>query len=102
MIKFIQDTLTRIYNMTKDTTIVDSDMIKKICKNLKISKRDWTDFTKYYKYKMNTLEIPYAHLVSLLLPRNLNLSFENRILVREGILQGAVLMAIIKLNCLTL
>ncbi|KAG4084141.1 beta and beta-prime subunits of DNA dependent RNA-polymerase [Neocallimastix lanati (nom. inval.)] len=45
MIKFIQDTLTRIYNMTKDTTIVDSDMIKKICKNLKISKRDWTDFT---------------------------------------------------------
>jgi len=87
MIKFIQDTLTRIYNMTKDTTIVDSDMIKKICKNLKISKRDWTDFTKYYKYKMNTLEIPYAHLVSLLLPRNLNLSFENKI---------------IKVNCLTL
>jgi len=52
MIEFIQDTLTRIYNMTRDNDIADSDMIKKVCKKLKISKRKLNDFSKYCKSKI--------------------------------------------------
>ena len=36
------------------------------------------------------VEIPYAHLISLLLPRNLAISYENKVLVREGILLGVI------------
>ena len=119
MIKFIQDTLTGIYNMTRDNDIAEADMIKKVCKKLKISKRKWNDFSKYYKSKVklfisqkekdfdlkegegslndhslvtheHQVEIPYAHLISLLLPRTLTISYENEVLVREGILLGVI------------
>jgi len=40
-----------------------------------------------HKYQV---EIPYAHLISLLLPRNLTISYENKVLVREGILLGVI------------
>jgi len=119
MIKFIQDTLTGIYNMTRDNDIADADMIKKVCKKLKISKRIWNDFSKYYNSKIKLfisqkekdfefkegegslndhslvtheyqVEIPYAHLISLLLPRNLTIPYENKVLVREGILLGVI------------
>jgi len=41
MIEFIKDTLMGIYNMTRDNDITDSDMIKKVCIKLKISKPKW-------------------------------------------------------------
>jgi len=36
------------------------------------------------------VEIPYAYLISLLLLRNLNISYENKVLVLEGILLGVI------------
>ncbi|KAG4086947.1 hypothetical protein H8356DRAFT_1336553 [Neocallimastix lanati (nom. inval.)] len=107
IIKFIQDTLTVVYNMTGDYDIANSDIIKK------------NDFSKYSKSKIKLftsqkekdfdlkeeecslneyslvtheilVEISYTHLISLLPPRNLNLSYENKVLVREGILLGVI------------
>jgi len=36
------------------------------------------------------VEISYIHLISLLPPRNLTISYENKVLVREGILLGVI------------
>ncbi|ORX41584.1 beta and beta-prime subunits of DNA dependent RNA-polymerase [Piromyces finnis] len=81
MIKFIQDTLTGLYNMTKDHSIVEPHIIENICKRLKISKKEWNIFCKYYKSRMNTDKIPYKHLLSLLIPKSLTLKMGDKYLV---------------------
>lgn len=86
MIKFIQDTLTGLYNMTKDQQIVEPHIIKNVCKRLKISNKKWNMFCNFYKSRMNTSKIPYKHLLSLLLPKTLSLKDENELLVDHGIL----------------
>ncbi|ORX42649.1 beta and beta-prime subunits of DNA dependent RNA-polymerase [Piromyces finnis] len=86
MIKFIQDTLTGLYNMTKDHSIVEPHIIENICKRLKISKKEWNIFCKYYKSRMNTDKIPYKHLLSLLIPKSLTLKMGDKYLVDHGIL----------------
>jgi len=49
MIKFIQDTLTGLYNMTRDQETVNPMMIEKYVKKLKISNKKWISFINYYK-----------------------------------------------------
>jgi len=90
MIKFIQDTLTGIYNMTRDQNIVNPLLIHKICETLKISSNQWRDFINYYNSKMNTIHIPYSHLLSLLLPNTLTVKYDGNLLVKEGILLGVI------------
>jgi len=90
MIKFIQDTLTGIYNMTRDNTPVEPFMRDRICKKLKISNKKWMEFIKYYKSQRNTGSIPYAHLISILLPRTLNLCYNNKVMVDKGILLDVI------------
>jgi len=91
MIKFIQDTLTGIYNMTLNKEIIDIDIVKKICDKLSIPDSDWKKFCKYYKSRMNSTDIPYAHLLSLLLPRTLTLhDHEGKLIVDKGILLGVI------------
>ncbi|KAL6611145.1 beta and beta-prime subunits of DNA dependent RNA-polymerase [Neocallimastix sp. 'constans'] len=99
MIKFIQDTLTGIYNMTRDYDIADADMIKKSIIKLFISQKEKDFDLKEGEGSLNDhslvthkyqVEIPYAHLISLLLPRNLTISYENKVLVLEGILLGVI------------
>ncbi|ORX42246.1 beta and beta-prime subunits of DNA dependent RNA-polymerase [Piromyces finnis] len=86
MIKFIQDTLTGLYNMTRDEHIVEPHVLENICKKLKISKKKWNSFCKYYKSRMNTDKIPYKHLISLLFPKSLTLKMGDEYLVDHGIL----------------
>jgi DNA-directed RNA polymerase beta' subunit len=91
MIKFIQDTLTGLYNMTRNKEIIDTDIVKKMCDKLSISDGDWKKFCKYYKSRMNSTDIPYAHLLSLLLPRTLTLhDQEGKFLIDKGILLGVI------------
>jgi len=86
MIKFIQDTLTGLYNLTRDKHIVDSFMIKKICNKINISNKKWVNFCKFYKSRMNTYKIPYCHLLSILLPRSLTLKHKDKMIIDRGIL----------------
>ncbi|KAG4083547.1 beta and beta-prime subunits of DNA dependent RNA-polymerase [Neocallimastix lanati (nom. inval.)] len=91
MIKFIQDTLTGIYNMTRNKEIIDIDIVKRMCDKLGIPDSDWKKFCKYYKSRMNSTDIPYAHLLSLLLPRTLTLhDHEGNLIVDKGILLGVI------------
>ncbi|ORX41429.1 beta and beta-prime subunits of DNA dependent RNA-polymerase, partial [Piromyces finnis] len=86
MISFIQDTLTGLYNMTNDQHVVEPHIIENICEKLKVSKKEWNIFCKFYKSRMKTNKIPYKHLLSLLLPKTLTLKNGNEILVDRGIL----------------
>ncbi|ORX48893.1 hypothetical protein BCR36DRAFT_583989 [Piromyces finnis] len=90
MIKFIQDTLTGLYNMTRDTHIVDSFIIERICKKLNISTKEWIKFCEFYNERMNTTNIPYAHLLSLLLPKTLTLKHNNKLIIDRGISLGVI------------
>jgi len=92
MIKFIQDTLTGLYNMTRDRNIVDRMTIRNLCKTLKISKRQWFNFCKFYYSRMDTYHIPYCHLLSVLLPRTLTVKDKekNKMIVDRGILVGVI------------
>ena len=90
MIKFIQDTLTGLYNMTRDKNFIDSFMIKKFCEKLNISNRKWNSFSKFYKERMNSSKIPYCHIISILLPRTLTLKENNEFIVDRGILLGII------------
>jgi DNA-directed RNA polymerase beta' subunit len=91
MIKFIQDTLTGIYNMTRNKEIIDIDIVKRMRDKLGIPDSDWKKFCKYYKSRMNSTDIPYAHLLSLLLPRTLTLhDHEGNLIVDKGILLGVI------------
>jgi len=90
MIKFIQDTLTGLYNMTRDKQIIDSFMIKKICNKINISNKKWDNFRKYYKSRMNTFKIPYCHLLSILLPRTLTLKDKDKMIIDHGILVDVI------------
>ncbi|OUM58164.1 hypothetical protein PIROE2DRAFT_16643, partial [Piromyces sp. E2] len=86
MIKFIQDTLTGLYNMTRDKDIADIYVVKKICNKLNIPNKKWNYFRKYYKSRMKTSDIPYSHLLSLLLPKTLSIKHKNKMIVNHGIL----------------
>jgi len=92
MIKFIQDTLTGLYNMTRDKDLVDPWMVKTIRERLNISKKQWIDFCKFYKSRMNTSKIPYSHLLSVLLPRTLSVKDKenDKMIVDRGILVGVI------------
>ena len=90
MIKFIQDTLTGIYNMTRDQNTVEPFMIEKICKKLGISNKKWSSFKKYYKSKMNTTKVTYSHLISLLIPKTLTVYHSGNLLVDQGILVNII------------
>jgi len=90
MIKFIQDTLTGIYNMTRDKNIIDPIIVERICNKLKISNKKWLNFCQYYESRMNSQNIPYAHLLSLLLPKTLTLYDKNNLIVDKGILLGII------------
>ncbi|ORX51034.1 beta and beta-prime subunits of DNA dependent RNA-polymerase [Piromyces finnis] len=72
--------------MTNDQHIVEPHIIENICEKLKISKKEWNIFCKFYKSRMKTNKIPYKHLLSLLLPKTLTLKNGNEILVDRGIL----------------
>eukprot|EP00833_Pecoramyces_ruminatium_P016853 jgi/Orpsp1_1/1190885/evm.model.d7180000081874.1 len=90
MIKFIQDTLTGLYNMTRNKEIVEPFLIERICKKLKISNKKWLSFLNYYKSRMKNSNILYAHLLSVLLPRSLTVHNKNELLVDHGILLGVI------------
>ncbi|OUM59712.1 hypothetical protein PIROE2DRAFT_14683 [Piromyces sp. E2] len=90
MIKFIQDTLTGLYNMTRDKNIADTYVVKRICNKLNIPNKKWNYFRKYYKSRMKSSDIPYSHLLSLLLPRTLTIKHKNKIIVDHGILLGVI------------
>ncbi|KAL6631218.1 hypothetical protein U3516DRAFT_737999 [Neocallimastix sp. 'constans'] len=75
---FPSNTLVGIYNMRRHNDFVDSDIIKKI----------------YIP------DVVFEISFTLLLPLSLNLSFENTILVQKEF-YSVLLMAIIKLDCLT-
>ncbi|ORX75622.1 beta and beta-prime subunits of DNA dependent RNA-polymerase [Anaeromyces robustus] len=91
LITFMQDTLTGLYNMTRDKEIVDKPFIKTICQKLSIGKKKWRNFCKYYKSCMNSWKIPYAHFLSVLLPKTLTLYDEdNTLLIDKGILVGVI------------
>ena len=90
MIKFIQDTLTGLYNMTKDENIIEPFLIQRILEKLKISNNKWKKFQKFYKERMGTKDIPYAHLLSLLLPETLTLKYQGELMVDRGILMSTI------------
>jgi len=90
MIEFIQDTLTGLYNMTRDKEVIDDYMIKRICNKLDISKKEWKSFCEYYKSKMKSRKVQYNHLISILLPRTLSLEINNKIVIDNGILVGVI------------
>jgi len=90
MIKFIQDTLTGLYNMTRDQNIVDPIFIERICKKLNISNKKWASFLKFYKSRMGKIDIPYSHILSILLPKTLTLEYDGQLIIDRGILLGVI------------
>ncbi|OUM61003.1 hypothetical protein PIROE2DRAFT_13118 [Piromyces sp. E2] len=76
--------------MTRDKDIADIYVVKKICNKLNIPNKKWNYFRNYYKSRMKTSDIPYSHLLSLLLPRTLTIKHKNKIIVDHGILLGII------------